>query len=214
MARVIRTRSQDLPDVHADAVGQVLAGLPAAVVPDLHVGVEGAHQQLHHLHVVLHGCHVQRRVPGAGADVHAQGNVALPSEADEQRQELSLASLGGPVEAGEASDEILPQNEAGLSAQQALETGPPAVRSAEHPLVFQRIQGSGGSLVVQRRGVVFAAERQAAPHLRRAAHHQLQEVTTAAPRRDASLAGGPAQSIVVHFVWLFPLLLQEPRSHA
>ncbi|KAG7235418.1 hypothetical protein INR49_002729 [Caranx melampygus] len=129
--------SDDVPYVHAHAVGEVLARLPPAVVPDLHISVVGPNQQLHHLHVIVHGCDVQRRVAAVGADINADGDVVLFGKVNDERQELGLAVLGRPVQAGEAGDEVLPQKEAGLLIEEGLQTAPLPIRSAHHPLVLQ-----------------------------------------------------------------------------
>lgn len=141
--------SDDVPDVHTHAVSEVLAGLPPTVVSNLYIGIVGTYQQLHHLHVVVHGSYVQRRVTGVGSNIDTDGYAVLFGKVNDQCQKFRLAMLGRPVQAGEASDEILPQNEDRLCGQEAVQAVPFPIGSTHHPLMFQRVQGDGCPLIIQ-----------------------------------------------------------------
>ena len=88
--------SYDVPYVHTYTVSKVLAGLPSTIVSDLYISIIGTHQDLHHLHVVVHSSYVQRRVASVGSNVNIEWNVVLLGEVNNKRYELRIAKVWRP----------------------------------------------------------------------------------------------------------------------
>lgn len=95
---------------------------------------------------------MERGVAGAGPHVGVNGDGVLLGEGQQLGQQLRLALLRCPVEAGEAGHKVPLGNQSGLHGQQRLQAVPQPVRGAQHPLVLQRVEGHGGAVVVGGRG--------------------------------------------------------------
>ena len=86
LAFVLVQGAHQRPDLLGGARAQVLRGLPAAVVTHVHIRVVGPDQQLHHLHVPVHGRQMQRGVAAARARVNVHRQLVLAREAYQQGQ--------------------------------------------------------------------------------------------------------------------------------
>ena len=111
-----------------------------------------SHRHVTHLCVSMHGCQVQWRVSSTWSHIYIHRYSVVLGEGQQLGEQLGFALLGRPVEAGEAGHKVSLGHQAGLHEEQRLQALPQAVWGAQHPLVFQWVQGHWGAVVVGGRG--------------------------------------------------------------